>query len=69
MKAFHGVCGVVERLEQTRRAIEQWKNDSNLKISVFANIYIRDLDEQIKQERQNADEEIELRKIQYGVED
>ena len=59
-------------MEAYKRKIEEmkpWLRDPNEKIQKFAQHYISDLEKQIDAEQQRADEEIILRKYQYGVRD
>lgn len=62
----HGTHGFAEALARKIREIEYWLSDTNLKIKSFAEKYIQGLQLQIEAENKRADEDIILRKHQYG---
>ncbi|HBD7156537.1 TPA: RelA/SpoT domain-containing protein [Legionella pneumophila] len=64
-----GEFGRVNALKQKKEAISNWSDDSNPKVKEFAHRYIADLDKQIIYEQRRAEEDIELRKHQYGDDD
>lgn len=66
---LRGEFGRVNALHQKKEAISHWLNDSNPKVKAFARKYIADLDKQIIYEQRRAEEDIELRKHQYGDDD
>lgn len=66
---LEGEFGRVNALQQKKEAITEWLSDSNTKVKAFAQKYIADLDKQIIHEQRRAEEDIELRKHQYGDDD
>lgn len=63
-----GEYGFVEAYKRKIKEIEPWLDDRDKKIQRFAKSYISSLDKQIAAEKQRADENIILRKHQYGEE-
>lgn len=61
-----GEFGLVNALQQKKEAISSWLSDSSPKVNAFASRYIADLIKQIINEQRRAEEDIELRKHQYG---
>lgn len=64
------VCGEYGFVEAYKRKIEEikpWLDDPDVKIQRFSHHYISILEKQISTEKQRADEDIILRKHQYGV--
>lgn len=66
---LRGEFGQVNALQQKKNAISSWLNDSNSKVRIFARKYIADLDKQVKYQKKLAEEDVELRKLQYNAED
>jgi len=66
---LEGEFGRVNALQQKKEAISEWLNDSNTKVKAFARKYIAGLKKQIIYEQRRAEEDIELRKHQYGDDD
>lgn len=64
-----GEFGRVNALQQKKEDISSWRNDSNQKVKTFARKYIADIDQQIIHEKGRAEQDIELRKHQYGDDD
>ncbi|MCH7807425.1 MAG: hypothetical protein IH995_09875 [Proteobacteria bacterium] len=63
-----GEFGFAEAWQQKIDEIQNWKKDKNTKVKNFAEKYILDVSAMVKRERQKAEEEIALRKHQYGEE-
>ncbi len=61
-----GAYGFVQAWERKIEEMSGWLNDSDEKVRVFANWYIESLRKQIEGERRRVDEEIALRKHEYG---
>ena len=61
-----GEFGFVEAYEQKKGEVADWLNDKSVKIRKFARYYISYLEKRIDSERKNAEEDIALRKFQYG---
>ena len=63
----HGTHGFSEAFARKISEIEYWLNDVDPKIKAFAEKYIHGLQLQIEAENKRADEDIILRKHQYGT--
>ncbi len=63
----HGTHGFAEAFARKIGEIEYWLNDADPKIKAFTEKYIQGLKLQIDAENKRADEDIILRKHQYGV--
>jgi ppGpp synthetase/RelA/SpoT-type nucleotidyltranferase len=63
---LHGEFGVVELYEQKKAEILHWLEDEDPKIKSFATDYVLSLDRQRAVEQKRAEEEIEMRKRNYG---
>ena len=61
-----GEFGFVERCKQKKEEIEYWLNDSGTVIQEFTRKYIKSLDRQRVAAQRHAEEDLELRKHQYG---
>jgi hypothetical protein len=61
-----GEFGLAEAYEQKKREVLGWLDDSDEKVRDFAQWYIGTLDQASVAERKRAEEEIALRKHQYG---
>ena len=61
-----GEYGLAEAYERKAQELCDWLNDSDEKVQDFAREYINSLEEQIEGDRKHVDEEIALRKHQYG---
>jgi ppGpp synthetase/RelA/SpoT-type nucleotidyltranferase len=62
-----GEFGFAEAYEGKIEEIKPWLNDGNEKVRKFAAEYVRGLENRAKSERRRAEEDIELRKHEYGV--
>lgn len=62
-----GTHGFAEAFARKIGEIEYWLNDVDPKIKVFAEKYIQSLRLQIEAENMRADEDLILRKHQYGA--
>lgn len=63
----HGTHSFAEAFVRKISEIEHWLNDADLKVNAFAEKYIHGLKLQIDAENKRADEDIILRKHQYGA--
>ena len=61
-----GAFGFAEAYERKKNEVNDWLNDPDEGIQEFAKWFIADLDQMISVERKRAEEEIALRKYQYG---
>ncbi len=61
-----GEYGFVKAYEQKIAEIKPWLNDSDNKVKTFAQTYTDNLQKRIEYEKKRKDEEIILRKYQYG---
>lgn len=61
-----GEYGFVKAYKQKIEGIQPWLQDENPKVKEFAQNYIASLEERIDYEQKRADEDITLRKHQYG---
>ena len=61
-----GDFGFVEAYRQKRNAIEAWRTDSSPRIRAFAERYQRSLDRMIASEKRRSEQDMELRKRNYG---
>lgn len=64
-----GEYGLADAYERKANEILPWLEYDNKKVNIFATKYIENLKHDAEFERKRADEEIELRKYQYGVTD
>ncbi len=62
----HGEYGMAESYERKIRELEPWKEDTDSKIRTFAEKYIAQTERMASNERKRAEEDIALRKHQYG---
>jgi len=62
-----GEFGFAEAYERKIEEIKPWLNDENEKVRNFAAGYVASLETKTKAERRRAEEDIELRKHTYGV--
>ncbi|MEQ1704749.1 MAG: hypothetical protein ABL867_02100 [Rickettsiales bacterium] len=65
----HGTHGFAEAFARKIGEIEYWLNDADPKIKAFTEKYIQGLRLQIEAENKRADEDIILRRHQYGTDD
>ena len=63
----HGEYGFAESYERKAEELIPWKEDTDSKVHVFAEQYISETKDMAKRYRNRADEDIALRKHQYGV--
>ncbi len=63
-----GEYGFANAYQKKIEEIQPWLNDADLEVQAFARGYIKRLEERIALEKQRADEDIALRKHQYGEE-
>jgi len=63
---LHGEFGFVELCERKKAEILPWLEDKNSKVKSFAGAYVRSLDRQRAAEQRRVEEEIEMRKHEYG---
>jgi hypothetical protein len=63
-----GEFGMSETYERKRLEVLDWLNDSDERVQNFAKWYIEDLERMRDAEKKHADEDIALRKFQYGEE-
>jgi len=61
-----GEYGFVEAYKQKIEEIQSWLQDESPKVKEFAQNYIASLEKFIPHEQKRADEQITLRKHQYG---
>jgi hypothetical protein len=61
-----GEYGLAEAYERKKEEIKSWLVEPDEKVQEFARWYTTGLEERIASERKRADEEIALRKYQYG---
>jgi hypothetical protein len=61
-----GEFGFMEAYKQKKQEIATWLEDSDPQVKKFAQKYISTLDKQILSEKRKAEEEIEMRKHQFG---
>ncbi len=66
MGVVAGEYGFVEGFKRKKEEIRSWKKDKNKDIQLFVKKYEDYLDERISYEKKQADEDIELRKRQFG---
>jgi hypothetical protein len=64
-----GEFGFVEAYRRKKSELELWLTDPREKIRLFAERQLRSLDHQITAEQRSSEEELELRKRNYGGED
>lgn len=64
-----GEYGFVEAYKLKIEEIQPWLQDENTKVKEFTQKYIADLEKLIEYEKKRADEDIILRKHQYGESD
>ena len=62
-----GEYGFVDAYKQKIEEIQPWLQDKSLKVKEFAQNYITSLEKRIEYEQKHADEDIILRKHQYGA--
>jgi len=62
-----GEGGLAETYQKKICEIEPWLSDDNKKLKQFAEEYISDLKKQIEHEKKRVDEDMVLRKHQYGT--
>jgi hypothetical protein len=63
----HGEYGMVEAYESKVLELSKWVNDDDERVRTFAEWLIGSLQSLIAQERQRTDQNLALRKYQYGV--
>lgn len=63
----HGEYGFVEAYKQKIEEIQPWLQDESPRVKGFAQNYIASLEKRIEYEQKRADEDITLRKHQYGA--
>jgi hypothetical protein len=63
----HGEFGLVEAYKGKKLEIEPWMSDPRPKVREFASRHILSLDRQIAFEQRRSEEELELRKREYGT--
>jgi hypothetical protein len=61
-----GEFGMAEAYERKKAEVEHWLQDTNERVRVFAKQYAADLQAMSDAERKRAQEQIDLRKFQYG---
>jgi hypothetical protein len=61
-----GEFGMAEAYERKKSEVADWLNDENKNVREFAKQYMADLQAMSDAERKRAQEQIELRKFQYG---
>lgn len=61
-----GEYGFADAYSKKIEEVKPWLDDADLRVSAFAKRYLEGLEKQIVYERQRADEQIALRKYQYG---
>jgi len=61
-----GEYGFAEAYERKRLEVLDWLHDSDERVRIFANDYISELERMRDLERARADEEIALRKFEFG---
>ena len=61
-----GEFGMAEAYKRKKVEIEPWLNDTNQSVVIFAKSYIENLNRQIASEHRRAEQEIELRKLNFG---
>ena len=66
MGVVSGEDGFVRGYKKKREAIQSWKKDKSKMIQSFVKKYETHLDRQISYEQKRADENIELRKREFG---
>jgi len=66
MGVVSGEYGFVEGFKNKKEEIQSWKKDKNKAIKLFVKKYEDYLDKRIVDEKKQADEDIELRKRQFG---
>ncbi len=64
-----GEYGFTKAFEQKAEQMKSWLQSDDLKVREFAQDFIRSLNEDAERERIRADQEIELRKFKYGVDE
>jgi ppGpp synthetase/RelA/SpoT-type nucleotidyltranferase len=64
-----GEFGFVEVYKRKKREIEPWLSDSRERVRAFAERYTRSLDRQIAAEQRRAEQQLEMRKLDWGVAD
>jgi len=64
-----GEFGFAEAYEQKIEEIRPWLDDESEAVRKFAVNYVREIENMAKSDRRRAEEEIELRKHEYGVRD
>lgn len=62
-----GEYGMVEAYESKVKELSNWVNDDDERVRTFAEWLIRSLQSLIAQERQRTDQNLALRKYQYGI--
>jgi hypothetical protein len=65
----HGEYGMAESYERKAKELFPWTEDTDSKVSTFAEKYISQTEEMAKYQRKRADEDIALRKHQYGADE
>jgi len=66
MGVVSGEYGFVEGFKKKKEKIQSWKKDKNKAIQLFVKEYENNLEKRILYEKKQADEDIELRKRQFG---
>lgn len=61
-----GEYGLANAYKNKKEEIADWLNDPNKKVREFSQQYVESLDKQIEHETKRADEDIALRKREYG---
>jgi hypothetical protein len=64
-----GEYGFVEAYKQKIKEIHPWLQDESPRVKGFAQYYIASLEKRIEYEQKSADEDITLRKHQYGADE
>lgn len=64
-----GEYGLVEAYKRKKQEVEAWREDDNDKVKKFAKHYCKDLDLIIESQTERIEEEIALRKHQFGEDD
>jgi len=60
-----GEYGIAEAYEKKAERLEKYKGDESERVKTFVNRMIKSFQESAKKERQRADEEKQLRKIEF----
>lgn len=61
-----GYFGRADALKEKKSKIEKWKDDENEKVRLFSKQFDQELETEIAQEERNAEQDVEMRKHQFG---